>query len=132
MHLLELHPSEGSADGSTRHLLNRDPRVAHLIGALKQRFNLTTSEIRVALLLDERWSNREIADALGVSEHTARRHTEKVLLKLGIHSRTHVRSVIGAIGLPRTMQSRGEIARRPAAGWELSDGERSDTAEERS
>jgi DNA-binding CsgD family transcriptional regulator len=32
----------------------------------------------------------EIAAALGISAHTARRHSERVLAKLGVHSRREV------------------------------------------
>lgn len=53
-------------------------------------FGLTQRETHVALLLAGRRSNREIATELCVTEHTARRHTEKVLLKLGIHRRAEV------------------------------------------
>jgi len=56
-------------------------------------FGLTTMQARVAILLADRNSNREIAAALSVTEHTARRHTERVLNKLRIHSRTDVRAV---------------------------------------
>jgi hypothetical protein len=41
----------------------------------------------VALLLAEGKSDAEIARELVISWHTARRHVEKVLLKLGVHSR---------------------------------------------
>lgn len=57
-------------------------------------FQFTPSEVRVALLLAERRSNREIAEELGVTEHTARRHTEKVLQKAGVHRRVHVKRAL--------------------------------------
>ena len=57
-------------------------------------FGLTRAEARVAALLAERMSNQEIAQQLGVTGHTARRHTEKVLLKLEIHRRNDVRRVL--------------------------------------
>lgn len=57
---------------------------------LRERFGLTPREAEVALLLAERKTNREIADELVISPHTARRHTERVLGKLGIHSRRSV------------------------------------------
>lgn len=62
-----------------------DPR------ALKERFGLTDRQTEVALLLARRLSNREIADALSISPHTARHHTEMVLRRLGISSRRKVR-----------------------------------------
>jgi DNA-binding CsgD family transcriptional regulator len=60
---------------------------------LRRVFGLTTMQARVTVLLADRNSNREIAAALSVTEHTARRHTERVLNKLRIHSRTDVRAV---------------------------------------
>jgi DNA-binding CsgD family transcriptional regulator len=62
--------------------------------SLAERFSLTPQEARVAMLLAEHRSNRDIADRLGVSVHTARHHTERVLAKLDIHSRYDVRRVI--------------------------------------
>lgn len=62
--------------------------------SLAERFGLTPQEARVAMLLAEHRSNRDIADRLGVSVHTARHHTERVLAKLDIHSRYDVRRVL--------------------------------------
>ena len=62
--------------------------------ALVSRFQLTPQEARVALMLADHRSNREIAARLGVSVHTARHHTERVLAKLEIHSRHDVRRAI--------------------------------------
>lgn len=62
--------------------------------ALARRFGLTGQESRVAVMLADQRTNREIADRLGVSVHTARHHTERVLAKLHIHSRYDVRRVI--------------------------------------
>jgi DNA-binding CsgD family transcriptional regulator len=62
--------------------------------SLAHRFGLTPQEARVAILLADQRSNREIADRLGVSVHTARHHTERVLAKLQIHSRYDVRRAI--------------------------------------
>ena len=62
--------------------------------ALASRFGLTPQESRVALMLADQRSNRDIADRLGISVHTARHHTERVLSKLEIHSRYDVKRVI--------------------------------------
>ena len=51
---------------------------------------LTAREREVAALLAARRTNAEVAAALGVSEHTARHHTERVLRKLGVRSRRDV------------------------------------------
>ena len=61
-------------------------------------FGLTSQETRVALLLAERRKNREIAEALFISPHTARHHTESVLRKLGVRSRTDVRATLAGEG----------------------------------
>ncbi len=65
-------------------------------GALRARYRLTTREIQVARLLACRHSSSEIAETLGVSVHTARRHTERVLMKLGVHARGDVASKLRA------------------------------------
>jgi DNA-binding CsgD family transcriptional regulator len=55
---------------------------------------LTPREREVALLLGKRRSNREIADVLGISRSTAKRHTEHVLAKLGVRSRREVERIL--------------------------------------
>lgn len=65
---------------------------------LRKRFGLTQRQAEVALLLAERRRNREIAEMLFISPHTARHHTEQVLAKLGVGSRTEVRVMILAKG----------------------------------
>jgi len=61
---------------------------------LSRRFGLSPREAQVALLLAERRSNSEIARALGISPHTAKRHTERVLGKLGVSTRRAVGTVV--------------------------------------
>jgi DNA-binding CsgD family transcriptional regulator len=63
-------------------------------GSIRRRFRLTEREAEVALLLAGRLSSHEVAAQLGVTVHTARRHTEQVLGKLGIGNRTDVRSTL--------------------------------------
>jgi DNA-binding CsgD family transcriptional regulator len=57
---------------------------------LRERFDLTTQEIRVARQIADGLRNDAIARRLGISPHTARRHTERILEKLGIASRAQV------------------------------------------
>jgi DNA-binding CsgD family transcriptional regulator len=57
---------------------------------VRRRFALTASEVRVAFLLAEGRSNKDVAHALGVRESTARRHTEHVLAKLKVRARAAV------------------------------------------
>lgn len=61
---------------------------------LRERFDLTRQETRVALLLAQGQTNREIAEQLFISPHTARHHTENVLEKLDLHTRRQVREKI--------------------------------------
>jgi DNA-binding CsgD family transcriptional regulator len=75
-----------------REVIASPPQVSE--HALVRRFHLTPQEARVAILLADQRSNRDIAASLGVSVHTARHHTERVLAKLEIHSRHDVRKAI--------------------------------------
>jgi DNA-binding CsgD family transcriptional regulator len=54
---------------------------------LQMQFGLTARETEVALLLAQGRSNVAIAKALGISTHTARHHTQRVLGKMKVHSR---------------------------------------------
>jgi DNA-binding CsgD family transcriptional regulator len=62
--------------------------------ALRDRFGLTGREAQVASLLVQRLTNDEIAAALGISSHTARHHTESVLMKARVNSRRALRAVL--------------------------------------
>jgi len=64
--------------------------------ALRTRFRLTPREVAVARFLAERRGAREIARTLGISVHTARRHTEHVYAKLGLGSRGAVADALRA------------------------------------
>jgi DNA-binding CsgD family transcriptional regulator len=63
-----------------------DPTVP----ALRARFGLTAREAEVTLMLAHGERDRVIAYALGISHHTARRHVERALGKLGVHTRAAV------------------------------------------
>lgn len=74
-------------------VLIRAQRTSHRsldIRRLRRRFTLTEREAEVAVLLARGKSNRSIAKLLRISEHTTRRHTERVLAKLRIQSRSQV------------------------------------------
>jgi DNA-binding CsgD family transcriptional regulator len=57
---------------------------------LRERFGLTRQEVRVARQIADGAHNDEVARRLGISPHTARRHTEHILGKLEIASRAQV------------------------------------------
>lgn len=59
---------------------------------LQERYGLTRAECAVAALLARKLRNGEIAQAMHISPHTCRRHTEAVLRKLGVPSRLDVGS----------------------------------------
>jgi DNA-binding NarL/FixJ family response regulator len=71
---------------------------------LATRFGFTRREAEVALLLAGGSPNADIAQALRISEHTARHHTRYVLLKLGLHSRARA----GALVLRELRTARSE------------------------
>ncbi len=66
---------------------------------LRSAFNLTHREVTVTHLLVRGLTDREVAQELFISLHTARRHSENILRKLGISSRAgiahHCRQVKG-------------------------------------
>lgn len=63
-------------------------------GDLRTRFGLTRQQVRVARLLADGHSNDDIAARLFISPHTARHHTEHVLLKLDARSRAEVGRIL--------------------------------------
>lgn len=54
---------------------------------IAERYSMTRRESEVAERLGQGLRNAEIAEALQLSPHTVRRHTERVLAKLGVRSR---------------------------------------------
>lgn len=70
--------------------LERATPKARSEAELRELFGLTRAEVRAAMLLALGRSNEEVARELVISPHTARRHTERVLRKLGVHSRSEV------------------------------------------
>ena len=73
-----------------------DPQQARDRGALAlaERYGLSLRELEVALLLADGRSNVEIATAVKVSTHTARHHTQHVLGKLGVRSRSRAAALV--------------------------------------
>jgi DNA-binding CsgD family transcriptional regulator/AraC-like DNA-binding protein len=82
---------------------------------LRAAYGLTAVESRVAVLLAERMSNHEIAELLDVTEYTARRHTERVMRKLGVNRRTAVRHELVRC-MERRRASAASAARTPGEG----------------
>jgi DNA-binding CsgD family transcriptional regulator len=63
---------------------------------LQERFSLTARELEVVRGLATGMSTKELAEACGISPHTARRHTEKVFTKLGVRNRAQIAPKINA------------------------------------
>jgi DNA-binding CsgD family transcriptional regulator len=78
-------------------LVRVDPPGAatcHTPASLRARFRLSAREAQVALLLVDGAGNARIAETLGVTAHTARRHTEHVREKLGAENRAAVARIL--------------------------------------
>jgi DNA-binding CsgD family transcriptional regulator len=63
------------------------PRAVGLEEDWRRSFGLSKRECQVAELLAVGRSPKEIGGVLSISTHTARRHTERVYAKLGVHDR---------------------------------------------
>jgi DNA-binding CsgD family transcriptional regulator len=63
--------------------------------AIRARFKLSPSQLKVALLIAARLTNREVAEALNISENTARKHAEWVFSRTGVTSRDRLVYVLG-------------------------------------
>jgi DNA-binding CsgD family transcriptional regulator len=84
--------------------------------SVRQRFGLTPRESDVASRLAAGASSREVAESLGMSVHTARRHTERVLQKCNVRRRAAVAAALYAAWLPEpvaTTSPRSSPAMRP-------------------
>jgi DNA-binding CsgD family transcriptional regulator len=74
---------------------------------------LTPREAQVARLIAEGASAKDVAKALAISVHTARRHTEHVFEKLGVQSRTQLVLLLRAAPRPpRGGDARDDESRR--------------------
>lgn len=77
---------------------NRGEMIAGLMQVrmddLVRSHGLTARQAQVALLLAERHTDKRIAADLGIRLNTARRHVQRVLRKLGVHSRQDVAAAL--------------------------------------
>jgi DNA-binding CsgD family transcriptional regulator len=71
-------------------LLERFAPTRLSLAYLRDLYQITEREAAVSHFLADGHSNAEVAHLLGISIHTARRHVEHVLMKLGVHSRAAV------------------------------------------
>ena len=71
----------------------RSPRA--LLADAGARYGLTARQIDVAALMLDGRTTPEIAQALGISRHTARRHCENLMARLGVRSRAAIWRQLG-------------------------------------
>ena len=100
----------GEAEGAVLVVLESDVPEPLSDRILREQLGLTAQEVRIARLLSEGMRNVDIAQELFISRHTVRHHVEKVLLKLGVHSRVEVASLLRAGKKSATRRSRRRSA----------------------
>ncbi len=64
--------------------------------SLREQHGFTQRQAQVAALIAHGTTSEEIAAGLGISRHTVRRHTERILQKLGVHTRAAVNARLRA------------------------------------
>jgi DNA-binding NarL/FixJ family response regulator len=69
------------------------PNIASLLAVRAAHTPLTSREIEVLELLAQGMRNKEIADALGITEKTARVHVKNLFAKLDVHDRASAMNV---------------------------------------
>lgn len=92
--VVTIHPGDTGSNSP-----EKKSRALHDAG---RRYGLTRREVEVAALVVARRTNREIADGLGISVHTVRHHVERILSKLGLHSRRQVGVKLRSSGRERS------------------------------
>jgi DNA-binding NarL/FixJ family response regulator len=85
---------ESPTDSTALVLITLEEARAGVPPALAAKHRLTPREVQVLELLAEGHSNKRVAETLGVSEHTARHHTGRVLSKLQAKCRAEVGALL--------------------------------------
>lgn len=80
--------------------------LARLLPSLRKdnkhvRGSLTARELQVMQLIAEGVSNQAIAEQLFISPHTVRNHVQRIITKLGVHSKLEAVAVATRVGLVR-------------------------------
>jgi DNA-binding response OmpR family regulator/DNA-binding CsgD family transcriptional regulator len=84
-----LHQQVGEAEGDGDWLIvMQETNDARVIEALVQAFGLTAREAEVLYWVVQGKINRDIADIVGASPATVKKHLERILPKLGVETRT--------------------------------------------
>jgi DNA-binding NarL/FixJ family response regulator len=69
------------------------------VGGVAVPFQLTARELEVLALVAAGLTNRQIGEALFISEKTASVHVSRILAKLGARTRAQAAAVAGQLGL---------------------------------
>lgn len=97
-------------------LVSLEPLTAPPVQVLLQQSGLTSREAEVASCLMRGSTAKRVAVDLGISLHTVRRHTERILEKLGLRSKTQLAAVVHDLlaGTPGSILSQRTRAVRSA------------------
>jgi len=81
----------------------------------KETYRLTDREVAVVQNLLKGWTNKEIANALGVTEQTVKEHIKHIMEKTNTTTRTGVLVQIARLGIehPREVEASGTPGARP-------------------
>lgn len=85
--LLRLHPAQDEDDSGLLVVMREESDQA-VIDCLREAFALTTREAEVLHWVVQGKINRDIADILGASPATVKKHLERIHAKLGVETRT--------------------------------------------
>ena len=65
------------------------------VPAFRRRYRLSARETQIAELILRGWGNREIAQALGITTTTAKKHLGRIFDKVGVDSRAQLMARLG-------------------------------------
>jgi DNA-binding response OmpR family regulator/DNA-binding CsgD family transcriptional regulator len=106
---VRLHRQTGDSDtdeGGEWMIVMREESDAAAIAAIGMAFTLTAREAEVLYWVSKGKINRDIADIVGASPATVKKHLERVYMKLGVETRTAASAM--ALGRLRQIQPQGE------------------------
>ncbi|WP_295856781.1 response regulator transcription factor [uncultured Xylophilus sp.] len=83
-----LHRQVGDEPGGDWLIIMREASDAAVIEAMRLAFQLTAREAEVLYWVVKGKINRDIADILGASPATVKKHLERILAKMGVETRT--------------------------------------------
>ena len=83
-----LHQQTGDGEGADWLIIMREVSDAAAIEAMRLFFKLTAREAEVLYWVVKGKTNRDIGEILGSSPATAKKHLERIYVKLGVETRT--------------------------------------------